>query len=65
LHILKNYIKNKDSEDDTKVDVSKNIFEGIIIGGLGGVIFNQLITNTDANIAKSLGMSINDFYNLD
>ena len=28
-------------------------FEGMILGGLGGVIFNQLITNTDANIAIS------------
>lgn len=37
-------------------------FEGIILGGLGGVIFNQLITNTDANIAISNKQTTNEFY---
>ena len=51
-YILKNYIK-KNSSTNTLIDIK----DGIIIGGLCGTIINQIITNTDANIAISNGFN--------
>ena len=59
---------DEQDEQDEHDDPNKHklmFFEGLILGGLGGVIFNQLITNTDANIATSNGQTLNEFYGED
>jgi len=65
-YIIKNYVSLKKEDRKNEKDEHKLMFfEGLILGGLGGVIFNQLITNTDANIATSNGQTLNGFYGED